>query len=209
MRAGVVLALAFVLLGGCSGPSSSDGVEGGQDGSDSSAMTGSEAPMMAPVRMTTVADDVDFTGTLGAGVCTLDPAGGSGMLCANLPAATAPTDDASNVLRYMHPRQATLMGGTLEVAWATDAGPGLSAQVGVFEGCDPTCVLVQPLAEGDSGGVGATVGGRFEVDVPAHQLGSGQWLGVSIAYTKLTDFVSGYPGTQVQLSGTLTFEIPE
>ncbi|MEK6975647.1 MAG: hypothetical protein AABY18_04810 [Candidatus Thermoplasmatota archaeon] len=203
MRLAACLAL-LLLLAGCSSPpndvatdetpaAGADPVEGTAADSTTKATT---------AKLTAVQDTVAFSGIIGAGVCFFD---GSQVSCANLPSATPVSTDSYNVLRYVHDRQAQLSGGALTVSWGPSGGMGLSATVYVYTGCNPTCEVVSELTDGRA--TGGPAGGSFSLDVPAYTPQPGELLGVRIAPLLATSVASAHTGFEVDMTGTLDFQV--
>lgn len=196
------LALALLttglLLAGCSGSAPRDA---GDDIGTASldAMDEAAAAPPKPVKMEAVQDDVSFSGTVAASVCWFD---GSQVSCANV--------GGSNVLVYLHDRKGELAGGELKVSFSPAAGSGPHARAYIAEDCEEACRLVQELADNgpslDSPPVGT--GGTYDLSLPAATILANQTLVVRITPILLTSLASASPVYDVQLEGTLDFQVP-
>lgn len=206
-----LLFASLILLAGCSSPGKDTATESLQQGTDGGSTVLRDAPPDMPVEEPTarVEDPVEFSGLIGAGACVFD---GSGISCANLPSLTPPSPGGSNVLVYHHARIASALdGGDLLVAWSPHVGMGLSAHVLVYAGCPHECQLVEEIAAGSSSldETGAATQAGFPIEVPPYDLQQGQTLAVRIAPLLATSLASAHTGYDVELSGTLAFEVVE
>lgn len=205
MRAVACLVL-LASLAGCSDPAPEASASGPAATDSSGTDLGRANDVGAPAAVVRVQDPVQFHGVIGSGVCFYD---GTGIQCTNTPAATAPTAMGSNVLRYDHARSGDLQGGNLTLSWSPAIGAGLHASARVYDGCPDDCMLNTTLGEGswsldDDPALEASV----TFPVAAFAMQPDQVLSVRIAPRLLTGPLSAHAGFEVDLAGTLDFDVP-
>lgn len=199
MRAAPLFVLCLLLAGCSGGGSQRDADADGQ--AMASAPDGAEGMAAAtptkPVKMQAVQDSVSFSGTLGAGACWFD---GNEVSCANV--------GGHNVLVYAHDRKGSLMAGQLTVSFTPDAGAGPYATAFIADGCPDACRAVSVLADGRPELMPSGPTGSFELEIPAVTILDNQTFVVRVAPLMLSSLASATPSYDIDLTGTLDFEVP-
>jgi hypothetical protein len=149
-----------------------------------------------------VDEAVDWTATLGAGVCFQANAVATVSACGlSMPAPTAPGSSEGYTVFYFHDADGRdLAGGHLQLAWdpLTIATEGLRVFAWIMEDCPDECTVNRTIY---------TTAGTSPIEIPVDAMDLRKDMTVAIAVTPadLYQGASASAGQEIHLTGTLSF----